>query len=461
MTAIDPNTQFTDLPTPEARWQEANSLFLSYHDFAVGSHLWDRMYGVISHLRESAPLEEFNTNICVREALWKVLREVTRNAEKAVGFNFSPMYHVSTIPFPWESFHRTAWPGIEAVDVIETWVDHNLTVALSPFILNPVPMTVTTETYATIPRSLVGNPNELILRRESDYGTYKIRSVRLNGTDWELTLDVKTIPYDALSDVVVAQHAKFCYVDVTLPTMTGELYPVYSDTNQMIPQAKPYEDQGGGIRRYWFYPYAMVDPAFLVDEVNLTSGEFYKLLQSVEFRELQTTEQKARLYKRCIQESCTDCDCEDVVYQMTTNIVNAAKGILAFTLDGKLTYDPDLDEWVLSSEVCPTIDKDTKSTYELVFYYKTNPQNLSESHAEDLANMQRAILHKVAAELPVRDCGCALTLGFIFEAQQTYGKMTRTFGGDTIVSTNYGDRHGQHVYREIINNVRVYRSTNI
>jgi hypothetical protein len=452
---FDPNM------TDDEVYNLINMLPVTYGRFSSNTNYFGRLYGVLTGEANEQDWSDFTINHCLRDALWTTLRSVTDEAENFLGYNVSTRYHTREMDFPFDARRRT-WPGIEAVDVEPQWntVTGLNAVAISPFVLlNATVNIVLGKPEVTIPDSLVDNPLNIILRRNSDNGTYSIDDTvkpRKSGSDWIVTLDNDTIAYN-IADQVNVQHVKYVFVDIDPETDEcddGELYPVYPGTNQIIPQAKPYEVLGSGFRRYWLYSYSLVNPAFYNNTTNLVNGEFYKLLETIEFRCLTEVESKGLLTKSCVCEDCSDCCCDSGTYQVTTKIVDAANGVVSFCIDGK--FD---DEGVLVPSECSCLSPDNCHDFKLTFKYKTNPNYLSERLQKAVSQVIRAIVFRTAADLPVIDCGCFLDdgkekRGFIYYQQEMYGRTSiNQLTGTVTNQFRYGDLRGQQAYADIISKV--------
>lgn len=465
MSAIIPETFRQEYGLSEI-YNIVNSLSVSYLDFAIESRYYNRMFGVTMPCDGDCDDGDFHVNSCLRESLWRTILAIQEQTENYVGYNFTDRYHTEIIEWTFRDYYKTAFPGISAIDIIPQWstIAGATSVSFSPFIAEGLTPTVAGGyTYVAIP-SFVGNPNEVVLRSSDTNGIYvKLQDrnfPRRVGDTWEIAIDIGITAYDG--EPINAMHCKYAFVDVDLedlvPCEDGVVYPVYPNTNQIIPQARPYETPEVGVRRYWFYLYTLVDPVFEGQIVDLEQNDFYALLTEIEFRCLTEVSQKGILTKTCdCNDPYSNCNCEDTVYQVSVTIDNAAMGIVSFCVDGKFNDDDELIDLAACEK--PLL-YDGSSSYQLIFSYKTSPDFLPVKFKNSINILRRAMMHRIAAELPVRDCCCELKKGFIFEQQRTYGtEKTNPFTSEVSMSFKYGDMHGQRVYADLLSTVPLFKVT--
>ena len=311
-----------------------NSLGISYLDFAIESHYYARLFGVLTACDWGCPDSSFVVNQCLRESLYRTLLAVQNDTENFVGYNITDRYHTETIDYPFGKLHST-FAGIDKVDIVPEWstILGYDSVAVNYFLDTIVAPTVAGGyTYFTVPVSLISNPREVVFRSTTTMRSYTLLNdgvyPKRNGANWEIAIDVGITPYDGNPTYV--QHCKYAVVEVAAPTCTdGTVYPVYKGTNQKIPLYKQ-ELIGGGLTRYWFYVYTLVDPAFFSETVNLENGEFYKMMTDIEFRCFKEVTSYAILTKTC---NCNgDCTCSDETYRVQTKIVNSETGVVDFCI---------------------------------------------------------------------------------------------------------------------------------
>ncbi len=472
MTAIDP------LAFPEksesAVYELVNTLAVDYLQFAQVSHYYNRLYGVLTGALEGGDFDKIVINQCLREEIYRTLFDVQEYTEKLVGYNLTERFHSETIDWPFGAYRITRWPGLKAVNVQPSWsaIEGYGPFALNPFVIvNPPTESDSPHLYIELDKTVVSNPNEVILRRGSDYGSYTIfksyRPTRLDNGNWQIEFDQAVAPLDGGEDLLV-QHTKYVYLDVDPPATDiypagATLHPVYPGTTQKIPLARPTETLDNGKTRYWFFIYSLVDPAFYNDTVDLVDGEFYKLFQTVEIKAYKEAEIKGELQKICKAGRCADCGCDDATYQVTVRIKDAEKGIVYFEIDGELVdgelVDGDEGTTLDTTALCPTLSDTEDAMFSLTFYYQTSPDNLDPLLQKDIPSIAKAIIHRAAADLPLMDCGCETKSGFIYEQQKAYGTTYSLPSGEIATRYKYGDLHGHKVYAERLANVSIHRSS--
>jgi len=468
---IDTMTMFQNLSTDEDKWIAANEMPIDPYKFATMTHYNARMFGMLSGDDISEKYGSFVINECVRESLWRVLYDVQIYTENFVGYNLSRRYHKVTMPYPLDPITKVKWPGLAAVDTAPKWVDHNLVVDLSPFVQVAPTVTGTVDPVVTLDHTLIDNPNDVILRQgAAPYAAFPIKKgaypKRTGTLDWEVQIASNTVSYNP-ADGVAVQSTKYVYVDVDWTSMgvTGKIVPVFKGTHEIIPYVR-VESLTATSARYWFNIWAVVDPAFATDDqIDLISGEFYKLMPSITFMEYQEVTSKALLVITQRDDCCQGCEecegCNGVpvgTYQVSTRVVDAARGLIGFQIDGELITDPDTHVTTLDTTSQCSVGKNPCYIYTLTYSYFTDPANLPDRASGSIPNLLRAIMHRVAADLPMNDCLCEIQYGFIYQCQQMYATMATTISGTNIVTNKYGNLHGHKVYQELLGNAYVMKT---
>lgn len=466
---IDTLTMFQNLSTDEDKWIAANEMPVDPYKFATMTHYNARMFGVLSGDDISEKYGTFVVNECVREALWRVLYDVQIYTENFVGYNLSRRYHREVMTYPLDPIVKVRWPGIDKIDVSPKWVDHNLVINLSPFVQVSPTVVGTVDPVVTLDHTLVSNPNDVILRQgATPYGAFPIKRgvypKRTVTLDWEVQVASNQVAYTPLDGIVV-QSTKFAYVDVDWTSMgvTGKIVPVFTGTHQRIPYVRE-EPLTATSSRFWFNIWALVDPAFATDDqIDLISGNFYKLMPSIQFLEYQEATTKATLVITKRDDCCTDCaDCPDCqgepvgTYQVGMRVVDASRGLVGFQIEGELVTVNNVTTLDTTSKC--SVGKNSCYVYTLTYHYFTDPSHLPIRAEGNIPNLIRAIMHRVAADLPIKDCLCEINYGFISECQQMYATMATTISGTNIVTNKYGNLHGHKVYQELINNAYVMKT---
>jgi len=469
---IDLSTTFQNLTRDSDKWQAANEMAITPASFAVETHYDGRMFAVMTGEDKAETFGSFVINQCVREALWRILYDVQIYTENFVGYNISRRFHRQTIDlvnFAFSRPYKLDWPGIEKVNAAPRWIDHNLVVALDPFIMTEPVVTdleVTGDMIVEVPVALAGNANDILIRKNDDKkGVFPLLKIngypRRVGGNWLIQMDNHKSAYDPLLGVVV-QSTRYAFVDVTQPVgIVGELKPVFSGTEEAIPYLR-VEPLPNGDLRYWFFIYNLIDPAYGSDSaINLIAGEFYKLMPSITFKEYVEAATKATLTISTKSDCCLDCDNLTEVhrtFQISTRIADAARGIVNFSVDGQLIEDPlTLITTLDPSQACDFVN-DPCLTYSLSVPYFTSPDKLPPRAQASVPNLHRAVMHRAAADAPLRDCLCELDYGFIHSCQEMYATVATTFSGTTIATNKYGNLHGHKVYEELMGNAYILKT---
>lgn len=462
----------------EDAWELANSIPIDFYAFANAVSLYARMYGVLTGAQEgskppkgSSITDKYNgfiANSCAVQNTWRKLFQVTVDTESRLNYCIRDEgYFVEDIPFPESGVMMLRLPGVAKLNVKRGWSDIILTGSVSPyFALNATVTFDGTVPIVHMSRDYVSNPNNVFMRKNSDDGAYKINEaygVSRSATEWEVPVDTNSSGYD-VAEQINLQHKKYVWVDIAEPTLPVGLpadsvfVPVYPDTNQIIPHE--WEQVDASNRRYRFPIYALVDPAFMHREVNLINAEFYKLLETVEFKyyydEDAPLEAVYEIGNTQLSKTLDDTGLTVPPY-LTADLVEGSYGkIQLLHKNTANTQFITLDE--LSTFLCGD-DPDVRiQNIRVRIYYKCTPDSLPEKLTHQLPSVRDAIVWKTAAELPIESCECSMTeLGLIAEAQQVYADtFTNVFSGTTVSRFNYGDRHGQVVWATTMNNARIY-----
>jgi hypothetical protein len=447
MSVVIPSS-FAPHLTPEEVWNIVNTLPVSFRDFAEMSYYYARLYDVLTGAIEGGAWDALTVNECVRTTLWRKLHEITVDAESVVGFNLSARYHYEEIDFPEFGNGQTHWPGVVSMSVKPVWASID---GYGPFAISAMAQTnVTINDVGNLKvvladASIFENPADIQIRNGNNNDTYlplnQSAYPKLTGDNWEIPIDVKRSNYDPAAPVNL-QHRKHLILDVDPPVSIpagSTLYPVYPGTNQIIPQAKPSQVLDNGKTRYTFYIYTLIHPAFRYETINLEQGQFWKLYPAIEFKLFSEAAAQAQ-----------------VVWIMggTEKTVNVTlkptlgqDGVFSVVFDSTFLTDP----YSIWSDMGCTA-QDTPERIKLRFWYKTSPSRLPERFANQIPALRQAICHRVAAELPIQDCGCQVKSGFIFENQRRYDKVTmRPATGVEYRSADFVDSYGRLRYEDIVN----------
>lgn len=396
-----------------------NNMPVSLQDFATLACMDGRAHGV----KTFADTCSYELNDCVRRSLINRLIDANQAVVNYLGYWPILRYHVETIPF--QQRFKLAWPLLDLLNLVRvlTPINSLSQVPVNYYLETNIALT-THSSYNTlaIPISY-GDPNQLIFRHPTSFVRYFPQDrfgypQRIND-EWIIAFDTNVTH-------VSIQHPNLVYVDVS-STITN-LVPVYYNTQLQIKPVK-VEDVDNITRRYWFYVWQMLDPAFFDQGADLTKLELYKFVPFISFMQ-ETFEPFSikAIYNENLAAVNTTTDVKDV---QKFKIVNDLLSLL----------EVDVVENRLN---CTS----TKPHY-LQIAYVTNPslyKNAIPHH-----DLVRAISHLVAAELPLSVCGCEIKDGFIATAQKPYTEIRiNPVTGDMISNLKFGNLYGQLVYSEVL-----------
>lgn len=420
------------------------SVFLGVQDFARIACLDGRLYGVI-HKCDSC---EITLNECIRNHLETALLSNLAIVERHLGYNVSPRYHEEVHTWDGKSLIQTNWPGVEIINVKQQIVDIEDfgPFPISPYVQENLVLTDSGDGYciAEVSQDFIENPNHLIIRNTAGvaYETTIVDGYpRRDGNNWLIAL-VNRPTAPACDDILHAQSCKYMYLDVddVVCENDGVLTPFYPGTEIEIPQIKPSEVIVGDIRRFWFAPWVLVDPAFYGEEVNLELGEFYKLLPEIDFKCVEEIEALPIVY--AVNE--TNCN-ED--FDEFSNLATADTRLdLLYSHYGIVQMEIKND----------TFCHDNKAPYKVKIFYKTNPAEFDVD--QFLETIREAVVYLTAAELPLSICECAIKTGFIATAQKAYTEVRiNPITGESVVNLKHGNLYGQLVYAEKLLKVPIHQ----
>lgn len=434
------STRILNDPIPEDElYQMVNDLLVSFEQFADITCSDGRLHGVITDCDQCG----MTINSCLRSGIWRGLLSAHSLVESRLGYNLTDRYHVETMDWSGSPRIATQWPGVEKVNVRLVYEDVEGfgPFTISPYLIEDLELYDSGEgfCYAVVDGDLVGNPLQINFRGPNGnvYQTQtRVGYPRKNEDgDWLIAM-LHRPAAPACADPVNVQHCKYVALEVPAPPTCsdGEIVPVYPGTTQIIHQAKPFETLANGGRKYWFYVWSLIDPAFEQEGADLTKGEFYKLLTTVEFKCVREVEApaEATFYKEC------GCGFENTTDEVTLEIVDNNLGVL---------------------RVCRDDDRRCRCSHKrparIKYYYKTSPKVLNQN--PDLFSIQDAIAHYVAANLPLSSCGCDVQEGFIKVAQSAYTDIRiNPITGAEHHLLKYGNLHGHLVFAERLSNMKTF-----
>lgn len=96
MSVVDPSN-FAPSHTSDEVWDIVNTMPVTFQHFAEMGYYYARLYDVLTGANEGLAADTLTVNDCLRETLWRKLREVTTEAEIRIGYTLSTQYHYSEI----------------------------------------------------------------------------------------------------------------------------------------------------------------------------------------------------------------------------------------------------------------------------------------------------------------------------------------------------------------------------
>lgn len=419
-------------------------LFVDPQIFSRIACLDGRLYGVISKCDTC----DLSLNECIRSHILSALASNQAIVERKLGYNLTERYHEEIQTWDGKSQIQTNWPGVEKVNVKQEIVaiDEFGPFPISPYVQENLTLSDSGNGYcvAEVSQSVLDNPSHLIIRNTSRhiYDTQEIDGYpRRSSGNWLIAL-VNRPEAPACDDIVHAQNCKYMYLDVDniVCSANGYLAPFYPGTDIEIPQAKPSEIIAGNLRRFWFAPWVLVDPAFYGEEINLIAGEFHKLLPEIEIKCVREIEALPVVY-------AVECaDCTDDFDELTTIQTGQTKLDLLHEKHGLLQLQ------IKDRDFC----KSNNAPYKVKIFYKTSPTFFNIQ--DFLETIRESITYLTAAELPVEVCGCEIKTGFIATAQKAYTEIRiNPVTGEAIQNLQHGNLYGQLVFTEKLGRVPRYQ----
>lgn len=410
----------------------SNNLLANLEVFSRIACLDGRGFGVITPCEEC----EIEFNTCIRRHLLENLISNQEKVEEQIGYNLTERWHVQEIVWDGTPTRiQLDWPGVVEVGVSANFESFDETYELSPYVIENAPVTDSGDGYCIVEldSNLIENPRYAVIRDATDDSIYKQQKIdgypRRNGEgNWLVALDHSP---DCATLEVNVQHCKLMKVTIPTPVCDGEIKAVRPGTLDVIPFAFGKDPEISGLNTtYWFNSWSLVDPAFMEEMVDLDHyGEFYKLLQEIEFACLTSEEAPTTVT------TLDNCECTDLLTQ-TNDLINTE---ILFEQSSviRISYQENCH--------CSCVGKPVK----LKIYYKTDPSYVVEEGS--LLALQEGIVYLTAAELPMDSCGCKVEKGFIAEAQKAFAEARiNPITGETIFNIEFQQLNGQLVFRERI-----------
>lgn len=458
--------------TDTEKYDLINMLPVRFEQFAVQSNLFGRAYGVITGEEtgysgpEGEKLRSFVLNRCVRSALYQKLLEQSRETERIIGYKLGERYLRLDEPYRGPKIALPS-PGATALEVQRSWYETELTAEIEFFLEEGVTLFDDDSVIiAKVDREIFENPKWAVLRKRADNKVLIIdethaRYAEIDGNDWLLP-----ITRNALVDTEVdAQHRRFVRCTLAKPLPDVEdlpedalFVPVYPGTNQIIPHEVIDETEDEII--YQFDVWVLVAPGFQNETVSWERFERYKFYQEIAFAYYAET----ACYARLIWGSGT----EQVIYQydpedpdaatmprLEVTLQDSARSIVHLNANCSLLSDlSPFWNWA-----CGCRNRQMPQTVTLEICYKVEPEALPERLQSQIQDIQQGLIAKVAAELPTSDCGCPPPdVGFVTEMQFEYTHAYINHFTEThVVKREYGQLHGQWIYKAKLANKQIYR----
>jgi hypothetical protein len=361
--------------------------------------------------------------------------------EQHVGYNLTPRYHEEEVFWDGTSSRiQLDWPGITDVNVVQLTTTVAEDVSISPFVIEDAPVTgINGYCIVTLDRRFIDNPDNAIIRNAETDEVIPHQEVsgypRRNGDgDWLVALG-RGINSPCDTPSVNVQHCKLMAVTMATPECEGDIYATYAGTDEHIPFAKD-PVVNGAETTYWFRPWSLTDPDFSDSTINLERGEFYKLVNVVDFV------CEANASAAPVITEVSRCDC-------TSNLVEDATAITAEILSSEHS--------IIRIRYSDTCGCRCKTPIKLKIYYRTDTLNVVDEGS--ILALQEAIAYLTAAELPMSSCGCELPDGnFISNAQKAYAEYRiNPITGATVANIKFNSLTGQLIFAERLSKAKKVR----
>lgn len=408
----------------------SNNLLTTLEAFSKIACLDGRLFGVET-MCESCDLE---FNECVRRRLLENLIANQGRVEREVGYNLTPRYHEQEIR--WDGVpgrFQLDWPGVAEVNVSGVSVSVEIGVSVSPYVIIDAPVSDSGQGYCLVEldSTYIDNPGYAVIRDADTDAIYPQQEIpgyprRTPEGNWLVALAKPALPPCTDLEVNV-QHCKYVAIEIETPDCDGEIKLVRPGTDSVIPFAKNPVVNGANTI-YWVYVWSMVDEAFSDDVIDLVEqAQFYKLIDEVDVI-CESSGAAPTIVTRCncgcIEGLTTSTDLIDV------DILFEDQGII------RISYS---DEATCLSRCGQPV--------KFKIYYRTDPDLVVGE--DSLLALQEAITYLTAAELPVSSCGCAISTGFIAEAQKAYAEQRiNPMTGQTVVNVKFNSLTGQLIFAE-------------
>lgn len=368
-----------------------NQLLLNAQEFSRIAGIDGRMFRVIT--REDI-CNSF-ANACTQDHLQKSFVSLQQRTEEYLGYDLTERYHYEEIDWNGQELVQLKRPGIVSLNVVQSIGDSVGPETISPFVQEgQLSYQEGSDYFVDFRSDLAGSPKNMQPRNSlNEY--FKIESVARSGDNWKAKVS-RVGAEDISLDI---QNPRLMIFDLENPECIGTVYPVYPGTSQIIPMAKSPEVIDETTTRYFFRPWMLVDPAFKLDQIDLHQGEFYKLLQEIDFKCFGEAEAESSVLVQHKVSGWQTFSTGDATLRL--DIVNSEKSII----------------YVQYGKACESAIQGAKYPIKLRVYYKTSPDAVS--FASPFSDIMTAIAYHAAAEIPLEICDCPdfKNSGFISAAQ--------------------------------------------
>jgi hypothetical protein len=460
MTTIVKGEWFGGCTTDQEAQLIANYMAVTPDYFAEVSCEGDRLFGVVTVCPRETCEETCETvlNACARKTLWQYLYMVQQELEATLHWTLDKRYITETLPWDGKNPLQLTMGGLDELMVVETYerLDENL--AYNPYVDHVTALaTAGTHTEVEINTEYINRPEGVMLIDANGSALSWVNMQQVPG--YPRIRDVLGVPHWVLAipgqdanpgDEFDVLDCEWGYVDISTvedcTTEGDEWSLVYDDTVQKIPIVKETTD------RYYIYHRNMVRQEYQGDTIDLTQLELHKLVTTVDVGCFGEACELVTIRRQC-KSTDTDCECDTVPCNVVeadgcATILNAKAGIIR------------IDEVIVETEStgreCPTYRQKTDcdltqgSIFEVTVSYKTDPASAGIDMTSAVETLRRAIVSRVAAEVPLVNCGCEVECGFFKEMRHEADVTTFTRGGTTVVALRFGNKTGQKVYAKAL-----------
>lgn len=465
-----------DGATAEEKYDWINMMPVSFEAFAVESDLQFRAYGVITGEdtgytgTNAEELRSFVLNRCARGALYRKLMEVTQETERTIGYKLSSRYLEMREVWRGEKI-ALPHPGATTLEVKRSWYYTDFTAEINYYMQEGITLFLDGSTViARVDASLFENPDWAILRRRDNkkklvIDTGHARYAEYDAGEWLLPLATNTVNV-VVGDDIDVQHRRYVRLTIAKPLPEADetppddatFTPVYPGTNQIIPHEVFSEDDTEIV--YQFEVWQLVNAAFAEETANWERADLFKFYREIPFAYYAEVPEYLQLIwgqgkcKTIYQYDPDDPDQANLP-RLEAVLMDSTRSIVHLKANNQLVSD--LSPWWRAA--CPCECGTMPMTVTLVLPYKVEPQALPHNLYEQIDDIETAILHRAAAELPISDCACVMpNMGFVWENQQPYQKHSmNAFTGVEITEDRFGALHGTLVYKSKMLNKQLYR----